>query len=630
MTHLPVKWPMPIVATIAIAAAATLGMAVDARVVDRLLDSSTGVFAILCALIAIGRLARGHLGFLSRLWWLAVLLLAVLVASLEFAEPLSKLKGHNFGLDNIDDVLLLVAAPIGLWLTSRIEPRPIQAQSLLAIGLAAQLCGAVLDLMGDQAVASLGLTAELAESDADFAQFLSLMCYFMAMWLLVGGASWASASRERTEVEAGHIKTGLALRRSMRDTIYPPPFLVGWWLAGSGSSAGRVHRLCNEALWPAGDVSCAARNLGTIILWPLIASVRALPEVRKNGAAVRRLSGKSQVRQFLEQVQLAISCRIEPMYYYIYEFYRPGQPARAPHYLMRYQTKEIAYRLLYPVTTDAYEPAPLKEKTEFARHCRAHGIRHAPVLMVFREGERVMAPDLVDRLPEADVFVKRTNAKGGVRSELWRYAGNGLYRDTRGRTMDATSLVGHVTEISRDKPFFIQQAVKNHPDLLGLGAGALSTVRMLSVRNEAGDYEVTDAAFRMSVDPESAVDNFHAGGIAAAVDIKTGRLGRATDLGMGPDFKWHDVHPLTGAQITSRQLPMWRETVALAVRAHRVFPDYALVGWDIAVLEDGPCVIEGNRGPDVDIHQRTSLGPIGEGRFGELLAYNLEHRTGSR
>ena len=75
---------------------------------------------------------------------------------------------------------------------------------------------------------------------------------------------------------------------------------------------------------------------------------------------------------------------------------------------------------------------------------------------------------------------------------------------------------------------------------------------------------------------------------------------------------------------------MWRETVELAVQAHRVFSDYALVGWDVAILEDGPCVIEGNRGPDVDIHQRTSLGPIGNGRFGELLAFNLERKARRR
>jgi hypothetical protein len=250
--------------------------------------------------------------------------------------------------------------------------------------------------------------------------------------------------------------------------------------------------------------------------------------------------------------------------------------------------------------------------------------------MLFQDGKRVPAPDLAGRLPEADVFVKPTLGKGGVGSELWRYVGDGKYQDTRGQTCDEPSLISRVTELSRDEPFFIQWAVKNHRDLLDLSAGALCTVRMLSCRNEAGDYEVTDAAFRMSVKAESAVDNFHSGGIAAAVDVKTGRLGRATDLGMGPDFKWHDVHPLTGAQIAGRQLPMWKETLELAVRAHRSFSDYVLVGWDIAVLEDGPCVIEGNRGPDVDIHQRTSLAPIGDGRFGELLAFNLEHRTGPR
>jgi hypothetical protein len=607
--------------------AAMLATLANVRFVDTLLDSSTGIFAVLCALIAVSRLARQprHVGY--RALWLSVLVVALAVASAEFSEPFSELKGHDFGLDNVDDLLLLVAAPVGLWLTGRIEPRPSAAQVLLVAGLAAQLCGAVLDLLGGSTLVALKLTLEQAERYADFAQFLSLLCYFMAMWLLVGDRSWTSDASGKAPTEARAVSP---YRPGLRDTLYPPPFLLGLGLADPGSPAGRVHRLCNEMLWPAGDVLRSARNLGTIALWPIIASARAMRGLRRNGPAVLRLTGKSSLRQFIEQVCIAIAYRVPPAYYYVYEFYRRGQWRCAPDYLMRYETKEIAFRLLYPLAVGRYMPTPLKDKMEFARHCQGHDVRHAPVLMLFHDGKPVVAPDLAERLPEADLFVKPTLGKGGSGSELWRYAGGGVYRDTHGEAADEASLIARVAGLSQREPYFIQLAVKNHRDLLDLSAGALCTVRMLSCRNEAGDFEVTDAAFRMSVSPASPVDNFHAGGIAAAVDVATGRLGQATDLGKGPDFKWHDVHPLTGARIAGRRLPMWRETVALAERAHRVFPDYVLVGWDIAVLEDGPCVIEGNRGPDVDIHQRTSLGPIGNGRFGELLAFNLEHRTGPR
>jgi hypothetical protein len=154
--------------------------------------------------------------------------------------------------------------------------------------------------------------------------------------------------------------------------------------------------------------------------------------------------------------------------------------------------------------------------------------------------------------------------------------------------------------------------------------GALATVRLLSCRNAQGEFEVTNASFRMAANPKSAVDNIHAGGIATPVDLAIGRLGPASDLGLGPKFAWHDTHPVTGAQITGRILPFWPETMALARRAHAKFSEWAVIGWDIAILDEGPRLIEGNKGPDVDLIQRPLRGPIGNGRFGALLAFNLE------
>ena len=49
-----------------------------------------------------------------------------------------------------------------------------------------------------------------------------------------------------------------------------------------------------------------------------------------------------------------------------------------------------------------------------------------------------------------------------------------------------------------------------------------------------------------------------------------------------------------------------------------------MIGWDIAIVDDGPVMIEGNSGADLDIIQRSHREPMGESRFGELLAHHLE------
>jgi hypothetical protein len=125
----------------------------------------------------------------------------------------------------------------------------------------------------------------------------------------------------------------------------------------------------------------------------------------------------------------------------------------------------------------------------------------------------------------------------------------------------------------------------------------------------------------------AVVDNFHAGGVAAHVDLETGRLSAATDLGRCAAVGWRGVHPATGAAIAGRRLPCWPQTKALAIAAHRAFADHVLVGWDVAVLADGPCIVEGNSGPDLDIMQRPVRKPAGEGRLAELCAFHLARRA---
>jgi hypothetical protein len=234
-------------------------------------------------------------------------------------------------------------------------------------------------------------------------------------------------------------------------------------------------------------------------------------------------------------------------------------------------------------------------------------------------------------LPEGrDLFVKKIEGRGGIGAELWLSLPHGRYRSTSGAECTIEDLASRVLEQSKQGDYLIQPRLMNHPDIVDLTPGALSTVRLLTILNEQGEPEAVNAAFRMAISRTSAVDNFHAGGIAAAVDLATGTLGAATGLGLGGDFRWHETHPLTGAQIRGRVLPHWHEAIALAIAAHRLIAPRVLVGWDIGFLPEGPCLIEGNTGPDADIHQRTELRPVGNARYGELLALHMERRLGLR
>ena len=67
-------------------------------------------------------------------------------------------------------------------------------------------------------------------------------------------------------------------------------------------------------------------------------------------------------------------------------------------------------------------------------------------------------------------------------------------------------------------------------------------------------------------------------GLAAPVDVSTGRLGAASDMGLKPSTRWHEAHPVTGGRIEGCILPYWTEAKTLVTEAHARLGDRVVIG----------------------------------------------------
>ena len=60
---------------------------------------------------------------------------------------------------------------------------------------------------------------------------------------------------------------------------------------------------------------------------------------------------------------------------------------------------------------------------------------------------------------------------------------------------------------------------------------------------------------------------------------------------------------MTNTSIVGFKIPKYKEVIELAKKASLVVDEVRYVGWDIAVTDKGPVIIEGNEYPGHDIYQ---------------------------
>jgi hypothetical protein len=357
-----------------------------------------------------------------------------------------------------------------------------------------------------------------------------------------------------------------------------------------------------------------AELAGASILWPLGLLAACAWYTWRNGTVIQARCGKSIPAQIGEQLKLYFSDGVLAPWYYIFSLHDDGE-ARAHSFIQRFETKTCYFRML-----KTRKGSPLNDKCRFAEYCAEHAIRTVPVLA------RLDGKAPTEQLPDEDLFVKWVTGRGGRGAQRWDRTAPSTFSSPSGAQLSGDQLLHRLVHESEHHPLLVQSRMRPHRDLLAITTGALPTVRVVTCLDEAGEPVVVAAVLRTSLGRNRTVDNLHAGGIGALVDIGSGTLGKASNLGSNARLGWLSAHPDTGAAIEGRVVPCWNEVKMQAIAAHRHFSDRVVVGWDIAILDDGPIFIEGNGNPDLDILQRFMRTGLREHRLASLLAYHLRER----
>ncbi len=159
--------------------------------------------------------------------------------------------------------------------------------------------------------------------------------------------------------------------------------------------------------------------------------------------------------------------------------------------------------------------------------------------------------------------------------------------------------------------WLIQERVLNSDDIRKFNAHALNCTRILTVQDSNGHSYALYASQKIATG-KGLTDNGQNGLVYAAIDLETGRLGTYAYNEKNEKF---DTHPGTNLRYDSLVLKDMHEAVEMCVQAAYYFPKCKIIGWDVALTNNGPVLIEGNSSPAITSLQRPHEG------LPELISY---------
>lgn len=154
--------------------------------------------------------------------------------------------------------------------------------------------------------------------------------------------------------------------------------------------------------------------------------------------------------------------------------------------------------------------------------------------------------------------------------------------------------VVELNDVLKDQPLLFESLIVQNKQFASFNPSSVNTIRIMTALHPNNEVKVV-AAFLKIGRRGSDIDNAGGGGnVDCAVDIKTGRLYNTIEFNSWINTRPITHHPDSGVAIEDTMIEGWQQIITKVKEFQARMPQLKVIGWDVAITDNGPIIIELN------------------------------------
>lgn len=163
-----------------------------------------------------------------------------------------------------------------------------------------------------------------------------------------------------------------------------------------------------------------------------------------------------------------------------------------------------------------------------------------------------------------------------------------------------------------------ESVLVQHDDINKINSSCINTLRIETYIDKNQKIHIVNVFMRFGIG-DNIVDNGHSGGIYIGIDKQSGALKEIAMEEAHFGGKNYHEHPNSAYPFKGFIVPYFKESCDLVIKATEFLPD-RYIGWDVAITNEGPVIIEANEYPDLFMSDTAYGGYLKNPLIREILA----------